>query len=269
MHKSHLRRRPVRTLAVIIALSAMAFAGIASAAETVVVTQNSAGWTQDDTRAGGQVEWTNEYGAPPGLGEGSLKLTTPLDTASKAGLYNHDMLGTPLASVNTLAYWTYQAANVQPPHAAASYQLQIDINGAAAGGFTTLVYEPYQNGVVVKGVWQHWDVDSGLFWSSRTVTEGTCALVAGAGGPPMYTLATVKTLCPNAVVVGIGVNIGTFNPGYTVATDGVQFNETIYNFEVGRRPSSKDDCKNGGWMTFNDPSFKNQGQCIKYVNDNS
>ena len=111
MHKSHLRRRPVRTLAVIVALSAMAFAGIASAAE-VVVTQNSAGWTEDDTRAGGQVEWTEEYGAPPGLGEGSLKLTTPLDTASKAGLYNHDMLGTPLASVNTLAYWTYQAANI-------------------------------------------------------------------------------------------------------------------------------------------------------------
>ena len=121
----------------------------------------------------------------------------------------------------------------------------------------------------MKNLWQHWDVDSGLFWSSRTVTEGTCALVAGAGGPPMYTLAVVKSLCPNAVVVGIGVNIGTFNPGYTVATDGVQFNETIYNFEVGRRPSSKDDCKNGGWMTFNDPSFKNQGQCIKYVNDNS
>ena len=76
----------------------------------------------------------------------------------------------------------------------------------------------------------------------------------------------MKTLCPNAIVLGFGVNIGTFNPGYTVATDGVDFNDTTYNFEVGRRPTSKDQCKNGGWQTFNDPSFKNQGDCVSYVN---
>jgi hypothetical protein len=253
-------------LLAILAVSVLAFAGVAAAATIVVVTQNSAGWTQDDTRGGGTVTWTEEYGAPPGLGDGSLKLTTTLSTADKAGLYNHTMAGTPLADVTALSYWTYQAATPQPPIAAASYQLQIDANGALPGGFTTLVYEPYWNGVVVPATWQSWDVDAGLFWSSRTVAE--CGLVAGAGGPPLYTLSTVKTLCPNAVVVGIGVNIGTFNPGYTVATDGVQFNDTIYNFEVGRRPSSKDDCKDGGWQTFNDPAFKNQGDCVSWFNHN-
>ncbi len=270
MHKLHLRRRPVRTLAIIAAISAMAFAGIASAADRVIVTQNTSSWTQDDTRAGGTVTFTEEYGAPAGLGDGSLKLTTTLSTADKAGLYTHTMAGMPLADVDTLAYWTYQATTLQPPHAAASYQLQIDANGLeTAGGFTTLVFEPYQNvtqGVIVNGVWQHWDVDAGLFWSSRSTD---CGLIAGAGGPPMYTLQQVKTMCPNAVVVGIGVNIGTFNPGYTVATDGVQFNDTIYDFELGRRPASKDECKNDGWTTFNDPSFKNQGECIKWVNENS
>ena len=95
------------------------------------------------------------------------------------------------------------------------------------------------------------------------MTDGTCALVAGAGGPPLYTLAVVKTICPNAIVLGIGVNIGSFNPGYTVATDGVQFNDTIYNFEVGRTPATKDDCKNGGYRLF---GFANQGRCITAVN---
>jgi hypothetical protein len=28
-------------------------------------------------------------------------------------------------------------------------------------------------------------------------------------------------------------------------------------------PTSKDQCKNGGWEDF---GFKNQGQCIKFVN---
>lgn len=30
-------------------------------------------------------------------------------------------------------------------------------------------------------------------------------------------------------------------------------------------PSSKSACKHGGWKTFTNPSFKNQGQCVSYV----
>ena len=50
---------------------------------------------------------------------------------------------------------------------------------------------------------------------------------------------------------------------------------TIYDFEVDEDgngvadtapPTDKDDCKKGGWATFDNPSFPNQGQCIKYVN---
>jgi hypothetical protein len=31
-------------------------------------------------------------------------------------------------------------------------------------------------------------------------------------------------------------------------------------------PTHKDQCKNGGWRRFNNPVFKNQGQCVSYVN---
>jgi len=30
-------------------------------------------------------------------------------------------------------------------------------------------------------------------------------------------------------------------------------------------PTSKSSCKNGGWKTFTNPKFKNQGQCVSYV----
>jgi hypothetical protein len=30
-------------------------------------------------------------------------------------------------------------------------------------------------------------------------------------------------------------------------------------------PTSKDACKHGGWKTFTNPSFKNQGQCVRFV----
>ena len=263
--------RPLGALA-LLGLVVLAITAGATAATTVRVTQNSSSWHTLDTRPGGSVAFTEAYGAPAGLGSGSLELKTDVTTAAKADYFTLAHAGTPIADVSELSYWTYQAPTGQAVVADPSYQLQIDINGAATGGFTTLVFEPYQNptqGAIVPATWQRWDVDAGLFWSSRTVTEGTCALVAGAGGPPLYTLATVQALCPNAVVLGIGVNVGTFNPGWTVATDGVQFNDTIYDFELGRRPASKDECKQDGWQSFDDPAFKNQGDCVSFVNANS
>jgi hypothetical protein len=54
-------------------------------------------------------------------------------------------------------------------------------------------------------------------------------------------------------------------PELTVAVDGVRFNDATYNFETGTRPTPADQCKNGGWQQFNDPAFKNQGDCVSYV----
>jgi hypothetical protein len=31
-------------------------------------------------------------------------------------------------------------------------------------------------------------------------------------------------------------------------------------------PATKADCKKGGWKSFSDPTFRNQGQCVAYVN---
>jgi hypothetical protein len=31
-------------------------------------------------------------------------------------------------------------------------------------------------------------------------------------------------------------------------------------------PTTKDQCKNEGWKTFTSPAFKNQGQCVKFIN---
>jgi hypothetical protein len=34
-------------------------------------------------------------------------------------------------------------------------------------------------------------------------------------------------------------------------------------------PTSKAQCKKGGWKSFTDPKFKNQGQCVAYANHHS
>ncbi len=133
-----------------VAVSVMAIAGSAAPTTTVVVTQNSTNWAPMDVRASGAHEFTTEYGAPSGLGSSSLELTTAaLDTAAKSDYWTAAHVGTPLVDVNELSYWTFQAPTGNPPHAAVSYQVQIDADGTIGDGqgFTTLVFEPYQSGI--------------------------------------------------------------------------------------------------------------------------
>lgn len=53
-----------------------------------------------------------------------------------------------------------------------------------------------------------------------------------------------------------------------VATIAVGDSPSFIAFPVRTQggPTNKDQCKNGGWQTFTNPSFKNEGQCIKFVN---
>jgi hypothetical protein len=246
-------------------LAAALFVGVSAAvaASTVVVTPtNTHGWSTEDTRPGGTVSFVVDPTAP--AGNGALRLQTDASVTAKAQ-FMHET-NTPLADVTELSYWTKQ--NSGPPEAAPSYQLPINLTGT--GGFTTLVYEPYWNGVVLPGTWQQWDVDGGLFWSSRTVVCSHGTIVGAPGGPPTYTLAQIETICPEAVVVGYGVNVGTFNPLYDVETDLFDFDGTTYDFEPYQSAQSGSDCKNGGYANVtraDGSSFKNQGDCVSYTNN--
>lgn len=211
-----------------LAIAVLVAAGAASAdVTTVPVTPTTSQWTQDDTNGGGSVSWTDAMGAPSGLGTASLELRTDETTSAKADLFNHALSGLQLGDLQQLGYWTYQRS-ASSSDGDASLQLQVLVNGTS--GFTTLVFEPYENGTVANGEWQHWDASAGRFWSTRTTADG--GLTAGHGGAPFYTLAEVHALYPNAVVVGVGVNVGTFNPSYDVGVDGVQVNDTVYDFEA-------------------------------------
>jgi len=262
-----------KSLILVLALTLLSAIGLSAQSTVIVTPSNLQGWTGvapgADTRPGGTVGIAPF--ADANGGNGSLQLTTTSATTAKAQFMH--AANVPLADVTELSYSTFQqAANFAGGDA--SYQLPVclggfDANGACVG-FTTFVYEPYENGLVTNGQWQSWDVDAGMFWSSRTVSVGSCQTLAGFGGAPFYTLTSVNAMCPDAVVVGFGVNIGSNNPSYNVYSDFVNFTGTTYNFEMYQVPTSADQCKNGGWMTLKrgggTAGFKNQGDCIQYVN---
>jgi hypothetical protein len=275
--KMKVKRFFVITLITALAASAFLFVTVAAVNNTIVVTPtNTQGWSTADTRPGGAVNFVLDSTAPGG-GNGALQLTTDATTTAKAQ-YMHDA-NTPLANVTELSYYTKQVS-ASFVGGDPSYQLPVclgGITGTTCNGFTTFVFEPYQNNglatpvpAVVPNTWQQWDVAAGQFWSSRTATGGgSCNVFAGGGGPPFYSLATLKAMCPDAVVVGFGVNIGSNNPAYNVYADLVNFNGTTYDFEPYLVATNANQCKNGGYNTAkrNDgSSFKNQGDCIQYVN---
>jgi hypothetical protein len=54
-----------------------------------------------------------------------------------------------------------------------------------------------------------------------------------------------------------------FREGGTAAPANVGQGYLVDGLSLGSVPS-KDQCKNGGWATFSNPSFKNQGDCVSY-----
>ena len=222
------------------------------------------------TRAAGNGAFRTGPGTPP-LGVGSLELVTPTG-ADKVTLFNFEHVGTQLDAINKMGYSTYRTAG--SAQQVTAINLQVDINGDAPGGFTTLVYEPVYNGTVQSGVWQTWDAYNGgnaIWWSSNPINVA----------PNRDTFVTWQTIVdanPDAVIIGgFGLNQGSGNPALTTASDALYIGYGTgedtecytYNFEPYRTATTQEGCKNGGWKTLkraDGSSFKNQGDCIQYVN---
>ncbi len=217
-------------LAVIYILFLAAVSGTSISAQTVITPNNPQGWNRADTRPGGNVRFITDGTSPSGTG--ALRLyTNNLNTAKAQYFVPSNVL---LSSVTTLSYYTKQVsasfANGAPAFNIAVY---LDGNTANPASFTTLVYEPYNNGeTIIPNTWQQWNAVGEDFWSSRNVNVGGgCMVTAGGGGPPFYTLAGLAAICPNAVVAAYGVNVGSFNPSWNTEVDLVNFNGAIFDFE--------------------------------------
>lgn len=167
-------------------------------------------------------------GEPP-IGDGSLQLTTTTG-GEKVYLFNYDHVGEPLSSIDDVSYWTYrQAGSLQQ---VAALNVQIDYNGAAPGGFATLVFEPVYNtaqGPVVSGEWQDWVADgAGIWWSTQPI-NGQCA---GATAACDKTWDEIVANNPDATVIAVGVNQGSGNPGLVTNVDAFTFDDVTYDFEA-------------------------------------
>jgi hypothetical protein len=208
-------------------------------------------------------------GTPP-LGIGSVTFATPTG-ADKVQLFNYDHIGTPISQVRSMSYCTYRTTGLDQQVTAIN--VEVDVNGTAPGGFTTLVFEPVYNtsqGAVVNGQWQCWDAYNGgnaRWWSSNTIPSAP-------NRDTFVTWSTIVAANPDAVVVGgFGLNQGSGNPGLVSSVDALHFDtpnsSVTYDFEPYHVATSQDACKDDGWRTLrraDGSGFKNQGDCVSYTN---
>jgi hypothetical protein len=262
-----MKKRHVLALAAGV-VTALALAGSASAASVTVTPASLHGWSVVHDTCGaattGSVSFVSGPAVPP-AGTGSVRFTIGANGDSYETLRTGQYNGTKLSDLTALDYWTYES-HFGTGGQAAYLDLRVDWNNDGIQD-DTITFEPiYQTsqGTVTLNSWQHWSAVTGLWWSDTL-----------GGPPPLFTLATYIASHPNATI------LGGSNPNLILATgcggaawtnfvgnaDKLTINGTTFNFEpaIGP-PTSKAQCKKGGWRQFNNPSFKNQGQCVAYAN---
>lgn len=159
------------------------------------------------------------------------------DFIFNAGFYN-DATG-PGANTNRFVFST--SYNSQPGSAYAKNPARDPI-AISTTGWYTFQHHFYDNAGVLN-------VDMSIFDASGTLIK-TWTLVS-------------------APIAGVGGNrYGWFdyNQFSTLAFDNSKME--IAPILVGP-PTDKNQCKDNGWKTFNNPTFKNQGACVSYVEKHS
>ena len=266
-------------------------AALAAACSTVVVTAaNPSGWAFRVTAPNGAGEYVEPAPATPPAGQGAAYLFTgDADSGGASGdessqLRNGNYAGTLLSNITSMNYCTYvqQWNGSQAPYII----LNVDIDG---NGTTDdlLFFEPeYSNGAYNPAIpaqaapttntWQCWDALNGGWYSVNgfnssgpgTNVQTFSDLVAAYPATASIAAGTGTTGAVR-VLVGFAAASDVYESYVDAFSIGVSGSCTTFDFEEFDAPANADQCKKSGWQTFAPPAgpFKNQGQCIQYVNN--
>ena len=157
--------------------------------------------------------------------------------------------------------------------------LSAEFNGECGGGSPrfTISFGENKNVFVYLGPAPSFTGCTPGTWTSTGNLIGTTEKVfdlsqLGAGGAYLSyaeALAFFNAMAVQPTIQSISANVdsGWFfaDKEQTVLLRNVKINETTFFGPAQTKPKHAAQCKNGGWSSFTNPEFKNQGQCVKYV----
>jgi hypothetical protein len=192
------------TITVAGAVAALAVAGAAVAAITVVSPRHLNGWqpvsdsctaTQTNTGSHG---FATGPGTPP-AGRGSYRVSVGSNGGSNENIHSRVLDGRRLADITALRYWSYEA-HFGSDSRAVYLRLAIDYTGNGdAEDYIT--FQPSDTSTVRLNTWQSWDALHGSWRSDRLTSPSA----------PYVTLSQYAARFPNARVAsaaGGGLRLG-------------------------------------------------------------
>jgi hypothetical protein len=157
------------------------------------------------------------------------------------------------------------------PSAGAQAPTQDSVTGsgvAQAGTAFTFEIDAHSgpSGENPTGHVRFWSVDSGTLFFEGPVTclevTGNFALLT-VDSPQYQEIGLEVTDSPSGDLIrGIPTGVPTCSP-LGIAVDFVVTAGDVVVADAQPLPTSKDQCKNGGWRSY--PGFKNQGDCVSFV----
>lgn len=204
-------------------------------------------------------------------GEGSVQIG--VSGTQRRNLATYQFAGTALEDITALKYSTYNASATNPGSVNRSGYLQFNVSFDGSDDWQRrLVHLPSDNGTVQQNTWQEWDGVNGgnALWRY----SGPTWPISGEPGSTPKTWSQILAQYPVVQVrdtdAFMGIRVGEpYADGYVENLDAFVFGTaaktTTFDFEPARTPSDKRQCKQDGWRAFNEPSFKNQGECVKFV----
>lgn len=208
--------------------------------------------------------------APLGIGSAQISVSG----TQRVNLATFQFSGKKLADITTLKYSTYNpsAGNGGSANRAGYLQFNVDFNGSDTWQ-RRMVFLPSDNGAIQQNTWQEWDAFAG--GSARWRYSGsTWPGTAISGATPRTwsdILASYSGVRIRVTDAFLGIRVGEpYENGYTENIDAFKFKargrEVEFDFEptIGQ-PTNKDQCTGDGWKQFNNPTFKNQGDCVSSV----
>lgn len=259
------------TLAIVMALPAGAATTTVVVGGDTAAAENEPGWLFNrDASTSTPYEFTNDQAS---IGAGSVYIE-PIGSTPKDKFIAELFVLTPIADIESLSYDFLIGSGGT---AADENEFYLNVYSNFGESSPTKFFDCVYNVVPTTG--------STLSWSTVTFDPSQPYTFRQSGSAPHDcpdSPADMETISEGSVVRAFALNVGDTSTN-DVGLDGHYDNvvltadgdTTIYDFEVDEDgngvadtapPTDKDDCKKGGWATFDNPSFPNQGQCIKYVN---
>lgn len=221
--------------------------------------------------------------ATPFYGTGSIEFTLAASPLDRKNIATFQFSGTPLGTIAQMSFGTYSHSGVGSTSENPYLNFNVDFTGSSSGFQKRLVYVPSVNGTVTQDSWQKWDaISSGAAkwtWSGFASNGNKWP----DGNVNQYrTWTDLMTAFPQARLLPtggwLGIRVGEPGPtGYTADVDFFSITKggitTTYDFDpvkttpsVSPAPTGSVNCKNDGWRTMTNPTFKNQGDCESFQN---